>query len=224
VNSRTGSSGPPDLGPPTTLILIRHGHTDDTGHVLAGGDGAGASLNAMGVDVAERLAKVLADLPAEPGPDVLGRPEVVITSPAARAQQTARLIAAGLGLPAVVDDDWNEVLAGDWQGRSIADIIQNWPDEYRAWSQATDVRPPGGESFDRLAQRAALGADRVVQAHRGQTVVIVSHAGPIRALIGGALRADPIAARRLRIDPGSVSVLRRWADGGCEISAVNSGV
>jgi probable phosphoglycerate mutase len=214
----------PDLGAPTTLILVRHGHADATGQALLGGGDAGPELNSTGQHVAEILGKVLASLPSLPGPGELGRPRVLITSPARRASQTAEKMGAVLGLRPEVDEDLNEVLAGDWQGLSIAQIIEGWPAEYRAWQESSAVVPPNGESHDQLALRVAVAADRIVAAHYGQVVVIVSHAGPIRALLSAALNADPVAARRLRIDPASVSVLRVWSDGGCEVSAVNTSV
>src|SRR5215207_7504934 len=100
--------GAPDLGVPTTLVLIRHGHTDDTGHLLVGGDGRGPALNGMGTQLVAMLGKVLADLPADPGPEELGRPRAVVTSPALRTTQTAALIGATLGVEPEVDDDLNE--------------------------------------------------------------------------------------------------------------------
>ncbi len=219
---RLGPVTAPDLGSPTTLLLIRHGHTDQTGQVLAGGDDVGPGLDSAGRQAVSRLASVLADLPAEPGSGHSGRPCAVISSSALRARQTAGLIGGVTGLEPQIDDDWQEVRAGYWHGLPVTQIVERWPELYRAWCTSSSVAPPNGESSDQLVARVALAADRLVTAHRGQVVAVVCHAGPIQALLCAALGADPVAARRLRIDPASVSVLRRWCDGGCEVSMVNS--
>lgn len=205
----------PDLGAPTTLLLIRHGHTDITGNALAGGDKTGPGLNAAGHRAATELAAALNDSGAV-------QPAVLIQSPARRASQTAQVIGAALGLEPRSVEAWNEGRAGAWHGLSVAQIIERWPLEYRAWLQSSAVAPPNGESADEVAARVMKAVGRLVEEHRRRVVAVVSHAGPIRAVLGSALGAGLVAARRFRIDPCSVSVLRIWSDGGCEVEGVNA--
>jgi broad specificity phosphatase PhoE len=146
----------------------------------------------------------------------------VISSPLLRARQTASAVATALDLEPQMDDDWAEVGLGDWDGLSYAEIAAGWPEQYRDWRRSTAVAPPNGESLDDVAQRVAGACDRLVRAHPGRTVVVLSHTAPIRIVLARALTAGPAALWRLRIDPTSVSGLRFWADGGCEVAGVNS--
>jgi ribonuclease H / adenosylcobalamin/alpha-ribazole phosphatase len=225
----------PDLGPPVTLVLVRHGSTDDTDRGKArGGAAEGPPLNANGRQQVAHLTRALADqagadhgyeLPVgrPPWVEVLGsRPAAVVTSPLRRARQTADMMAAPLHLTPVVDDAWREIGLGVWDGLSYGEIAARWPEEFRAWCESPEVAPPGGESLTGLAARVEAGRRRLVEEHRGCTVLVVSHTAPIRSVIAGALGAGPDAYWRLRLEPGAVSVVRFWTDGGVEVSTVNS--
>jgi probable phosphoglycerate mutase len=203
-----------DLGEPTTLILVRHGRTDETDRLARGGDSAGPALNAAGRRQTQQLAQLLANRG--------GRPSAIVSSPVLRAHETAIVLGAALDLEPVLDDRWAEVLLGDWDGLGYAAIADGWPAEYQAWRASTGAAPPGGESLDDVAKRADTACDRLVVAHPGQTVVVVSHTAPIRTVIARALDAGPAALWRLRVEPAAVSVVRFWLDGGCEVSTVNS--
>jgi broad specificity phosphatase PhoE len=210
-----------DLGPPTTLYLVRHASTVDSqlGRVR-GGAGAGPELSDAGrAQAAELVIRLKALLGA--GVD----PVALITSPARRARQTAEVLSEQLGLPpALVDNAWAEVNLGDWDGHTYAEISARWPELFTAWSTSSATAPTAGESLDEVAGRVAAAVRLLVGKHPGQTLVVVSHTAPIRTVIGQALEAGPAALWRLRLDPASVSVLRYWSDGGCEVAAVNVGL
>jgi ribonuclease H / adenosylcobalamin/alpha-ribazole phosphatase len=219
-----------DLGEPTTLILVRHGRTDDTDqHRARGGGSAGPALNIPGQRQVKQVAQLLADHAASdsaaesPGQSLLGtRPVAVVASPLLRSRQTATVLARALSLEAEFDHDWAEVSLGDWDGLGYAAMAAGWPDQFRDWRRSTAVAPPNGESLDDVAKRVGAACDRLLTAYPGQTVVVVSHTAPIRTVLARALAAGPAALWRLRVDPTAVSVVRFWADGGCEVATVNS--
>jgi probable phosphoglycerate mutase len=226
----------PDLGSSTTLILLRHGRTDDTDSQRArGGGSTGPALNLAGQRQAERLSRAFAErnLTAVLGTEFDGggdggqlglRPVAVVTSPLLRARQTASAVASALGLEPQFDPDWAEVALGDWDGLGYAAMASGWPDHFRDWQRSSAVAPPNGESLDDVANRVGAARDRLVAAYPGRTVVVVSHTAPIRTVLAQALAAGSAALWRLRIDPAAVSVVRFWADGGCEVATVNSAV
>ncbi len=199
-----------DLGRPTTLLLVRHGSTDDSERVVRGGDTDGPPLNDDGWQQAGALARALA-----PG-------NHIVSSPMLRARQTAAVLAEELGMgPGEIDSAWAEELLGEWDGLGYAEITRRWPHEYQAWWGSTAIAPPGGESLDSVKARTAQACDRLLAERPGQTVIVVSHTAPIRALIARALDAGPAALWRLRLEPASVSVIRYWADGGIQVAGVN---
>jgi alpha-ribazole phosphatase len=77
-------------------------------------------------------------------------------------------------------------------------------------------RPPGGESFAEQITRVAAAIDDLP----GGNVVLVVHAGTIRAALALALELAPNTALRFVIDPLSVTRIDRLA-GGWRIGAIN---
>lgn len=173
------------------IVLVRHGETDANRSGLLLGR-ADPPLNARGRQQAAAVAQAF-------GSEI---PSAVLTSPLARALETAEAIAAATGAPVTVDDRLTELDYGDWDQRRVADI----PAELAAqWRADVHFAPPGGESLADLRDRVApLGVE--LQADASATVpIIVSHVSPIKALILWALDLGDEYAWRLRLDVASIS-------------------
>jgi broad specificity phosphatase PhoE/ribonuclease HI len=214
----------PATGDPTTLLLIRHGRTPLTeAGRFSGRDGEDPSLSDAGEQDAALVAEVVARFG---GPGALladvSRPSAVVCSPMRRTRQTASVIAGRLGLPVAVDEEWIEAGFGEWEGLTYGEIVRRYPAQVAAWQGSTTVAPPGGESLDDLVERVAAARRRVLRAYAGQTVVVVTHATPVRAVLQDALLAGPEALWRLRITAAGLSVVRYWDDDNAEVATINS--
>ncbi|MEN3534234.1 bifunctional RNase H/acid phosphatase [Microbispora sp. ZYX-F-249] len=196
----------------TSLLLLRHGQTPLSVEKRFSGLGD-PSLTATGLAQAEAAAQRLSRQPYEV--------EVIVTSPLTRARQTAEAVAAGTGLTVLVDDDLRETDFGAWEGHTFAEIQQRWPRELAAWLADPDVAPPGGESFAATARRVEQARDRIVKAHEGRSVVVVSHVTPIKMLVRFALGAPPEALYRMHLDLACLSVIDYYADGPAVVRALN---
>jgi probable phosphoglycerate mutase len=206
---------------PTTLLLVRHASTEWTAsRRVCGGDDAGPALSDAGVEEARRLAKALGS--GELG--ALPEPVAVVSSPQVRARQTADVLAAGLpGVAVAADAAWGELRFGAWHGLTYADVRAGWTEEFRAWAGSTTATPPGGASLGALAARVATATGELAVRHPGAAVLVVTHVGPVRAAVAEALGDAAGAFWRLRVSPASLTVVRRWPDGGAEVAAVNLG-
>lgn len=215
----------PSVGDPTTLLLIRHGRTPLTeAGRFSGRNGEDPALSAAGEQDAARVADVVAGLGGPGGllADVAG-PSVVVCSPMRRARQTASVVAERLGLPVETDQEWIESGFGAWEGLTYGEIVRRYPAEMAAWQGSTTVPPPGGgESLDDVVERVAAARRRALRDHAGSTVVVVTHATPVRAVLQDALAAGPQALWRLRITAGGLSVVRYWDDDQAEVATINA--
>jgi probable phosphoglycerate mutase len=103
----------------------------------------------------------------------------IVTSPLARARQTAYEIAAASGGARIeVDPRWRETDFGLVEGLTFAEVARRWPDlAGRLLASDARVDWPGGEPHALLAARVAAAMGDIV--HSGGTWIVVTHGGPI---------------------------------------------
>jgi broad specificity phosphatase PhoE len=217
--SSTRAPQPADLGPPTTLLLVRHGRTGYTeSGRFSGGGHPGPGLSANGFADAAALAAALGA-----GRVAAGEPvDAVVCSPMVRTRQTAQVLADALRLPVGVDEGWAEAGFGEWDGLTYGRIAAGWPDLLARWQGSSEVAPPGGETLQQVAARVEATRRRLAEEQPGRTVVVVTHVTPIRVAVREALDAGWPALWRLQVSPCSVTVIRFWSDGNAEVAAVNA--
>jgi broad specificity phosphatase PhoE len=68
------------------------------------------------------------------------------------------------------------------------------------------ARFPGGESLREMQARTVAALDEVVAAHSHQTVVVVSHADPIKSAIAHYTGMHLDLFQRVHVSPASVTV------------------
>ncbi|MFG3698389.1 bifunctional RNase H/acid phosphatase [Micromonospora sp. NPDC047620] len=197
----------------TRLILVRHGETPYTEQRRYSGRGD-VPLSERGRAQARATAARVAEL----APSVAA----VVSSPLSRCTQTAEAIAGALGgVPVRREDDLVECDFGAWEGRTFAEVREEWPGEMDAWLASTRVAPPDGESFTDVAERCRRAVDGLCRAYPGETVVVVSHVSPIKLVLRDALAAGDGFLHRLFLDAAGISVLDMWPDGGVAVRTVN---
>lgn len=127
----------------------------------------------------------------------------LVSSPLARARETAEALAAGRGVqlePALIEQDW-----GLWEGRLAADLLAEpesgfVPTHRLGWSE----RPPAGETRAELWARV-----RPALARLDGPSVLVTHKGVMRAILARAgAHADPehgVEIKRARLYPLAIA-------------------
>ncbi|MET0449920.1 MAG: histidine phosphatase family protein [Aeromicrobium sp.] len=192
-------------GAATTLVLLRHGVTTSTERkAFSGSGGTDPELTEAGREQARRAAGWLLDR---------GGIDAIVASPMRRTRETAAAAAEVLGLDVEIDDGFIETSFGDWDGFTFAEIQERWGDELTAWLGSTAVAPPGGEPFDAVYERVAAARDRLVAAHPGKTILVVSHVTPIKMLVRLALEAPMNVIYKMELSPASITTVQWWADG-----------
>ncbi len=181
----------------TELYFIRHGNYT-TG--LEDGKYLDQGLSPLGTRQAERLRDRLATT-GEIQADVL------IASTLPRARQTAEILAPALGLPVMLDPDFEEWRTEDG---SLS------PEEFLAKAEAIpEGQMPffrwveGCENWLEFSIRADTTFNRVVQEHEGKTLVIVCHANVIEASMAFFMGLSGAPLQRLNVLPGHAS-LTHW--------------
>jgi probable phosphoglycerate mutase len=198
-------------GTPTRLLLLRHGQTALSVERRYSGRG-----NPALTDVGRKQGAAAARYVAQ-----RGGVAAVFSSPLHRAYDTAAAAAKALGLDVTVDDDLIETDFGAWEGLTFAEAAERDPDLHRRWLRDTSATPPGGESFDAVLDRVLRARERIIAAHQGATVLVVSHVTPIKMLLRLALDAGPGILYRLHLDLASLSIAEFYSDGASSVRLVN---
>ena len=197
-----GWSGP--SGPPTTLILVRHGVTAHTVEKRFSGGLASANpgLSDEGRDQVRATAEWLSPL--------ADSVDAVIASPVRRTLESAEIVAEILGHEVEVEP-------------AFAEVAEKHPDDLEAWLGSLDVAPGGGETFRQVEERVRAGLDRVLADRGGRTTVVVSHVTPIKTLVAHVLQAPLTSLYRMELTPASVTVLSFYGpapDGSGEMASM----
>ena len=145
-------------------------------------------------------------------------PAAVYTSPLARAAETAVAIAAVHGLTPVRVDDLREIDFGDADGLAFDDLPYSL--QHGLLNEPAGVHFPGGESYFELQERVCSALAQIVTDHSGRTVVVVSHAGSIRAALAGWLSMPGEASFRIDQRHAAVNVVD-WHEGVPIVRLVN---
>lgn len=208
IRERTGYRGwTPPGGPPTTLILVRHGVTPHT--VEKRFSGGLASANPGLSDEGRAQVRATAEWLAQIADEV----DAVVASPVRRTLESAEIVAEVLGQTVETEPGFAEMEFGAWDGMTFAEVAEKHQADLDAWLGNLDVAPGGGESFRDVEARVLAGLDRVLTAHPGKTVVVVSHVTPIKTLVAHVLHAPLLSVYRMELTPASVTVLSFFSVG-----------
>ena len=204
-----GWSNPRDE--PTLTILLRHGDTRlSPEHRFSGL--SDEPLSADGSRQVSAAARRLAS----------GAPiDAIVSSPLPRAAATAAIVAGELGLTTVTDDDLRETDFGEWEGFTLAEIQDRWPDTVVAWQRDPQQAPPGGESFAATACRVDRACERILKEHQGQTVLVVSHITPIKILLCRALGAPLLTMYRFYLGSACINEIQWHGNEHAAVRKVN---
>jgi broad specificity phosphatase PhoE len=182
----------------TRLLLVRHGATQLTAEDRFSG-ATDVFLSDEGRAQAQRLAARLSD-------DAIA---AAYCSPLERTRETARILSAPHHLDVIVRDGLREISHGHWEGLTRADVEAAFGGEYARWEEDPyTFAPDGGESGLDVMARALPVIRRIVEAHAGQTVLVVSHKATIRLIISSLLGFDARGYRdRLDQAPACLNVI-----------------
>jgi len=132
--------------------------------------------------------------------------DVIVTSPLQRCRVFAEALGEKLNIPVIVEDNLKEVGFGSWEGKTPDELKANNAEEFDAfYADPVNARPEGAEPLDEFIQRVVNVYDRVVETHTGKHLLVVAHAGVIRALIANAIDASPAGMYRIGVSNAGVS-------------------
>ena len=197
-----------------TLVLVRHGRTRANADGVLVGRTPGIDLDAVGRSQAGAAAERLRHL----------RVDALVCSPLERTRQTAGIIGTGHApvVAAVPDERLLECDYGSWTGRPLAELTTE-PLWHRIRERPSEAVFPDGEAMLDMRERAVEASrDWLARLGAEATVVLVTHADLVKAILADVLGMPFDGFQRIEVDPGSISVIRTSPQGSA-VLAVNLG-
>jgi len=127
--------------------------------------------------------------------------QAIVSSPMRRCAEFAQWLAEQRGLPMEIHDDLREIGFGTWEGFTRSELRRDRAADYHAFYQdPLNNRPAGAEPLDEFSDRIGAVFDRLLESYRGQHLLIVAHAGVIRASLRHVARVPAIDWYRTAVD------------------------
>ena len=157
----------------TTLLLIRHGESEANRCAYFAGQ-LDAELMEKGVMQAEKSAEFVKEN---------YKVNAIYSSDLQRAYRTAECFSDVLGLDIIKETGLREINGGDFQGKKHAELPVLYPEEYgKVWlKHIGKAKCPNGESVKEIGERVIGTLEKIAKQNKGKTLVISTHATPIRA-------------------------------------------
>lgn len=165
----------------TSLYLVRHAQTSANAEGRFQGH-YDLPLSDTGLAQVELLVRRFRLIPLQ----------AVYTSPLQRARETAQPIAASHGLTAIEKSGLIEISAGVMENRLFEELRVEYAEAFAALTEAPhSFNPKDGEHAMDAFARMRTAAMELVAAHRGESIMIVSHGFVIRCFLCDMLGCAP---------------------------------
>jgi len=182
------------------LLLVRHGITEFNSTQRFAGY-SDVELSTAGYRQVERLRDRLAN----------EKIDAIYSSDLRRALVTAEAVSSGHNVEIVTCSELREINYGELEGLTFEEISRRYPEVAELVTNFSHrLRFPGGESFEELVERASKFLDKLKRHTPSQTILVVSHSGPLRVLVCHLLGIDLSHWRQIRLDNASLSIVETY--------------
>ena len=181
------------------IIFLRHGQAENNTKKILAGRSPGVNLTETGIEQAEDAGRMLKALNIS----------AIYSSPIDRAIQTADLVGNYCDLEIVTDDRLIELDMGKFTKMPYNEIFAKHGNVFLKFYEGSDeVSENGVETFAKVQKRIFEMVDFVIDKHKNENVVLVTHMDPIKAMIGKVLKLRPEVLFELIIANASLNVFK----------------
>ena len=162
-----------------TFLIIRHGQSASNAAATLTGQ-LDIELTKTGISQGQAVSEYIFEN---------YKVDAIYSSDLIRASATVSKLSELTGVPVTLNKNFREMHCGDWQGRKVSDLINEYGEYYQRWKDHDKTAcPPNGESFLDLQKRAYKEIERIAKKNDGKTIAIATHGGVIKVLTGAFLK------------------------------------
>jgi isoleucyl-tRNA synthetase len=176
----------------TKLTVMRHGESEGNLIPIYQGANPGTKLTKNGQEQATAAGEQINEQRAGSGKIV------IYCSPLDRTQETAKRVADAFDdAKIIVDDRLREVAFGDYEGKTV-DFSDLSLVKARRAHKLEQGKPesiyhfPGMETWSQVGERIDSFLNEILPKHKGEQIIIVTHADPIQSIRYFFMKIDPV--------------------------------
>jgi len=194
------------------IIFLRHAQAENNTERILAGRTEGIHLTKTGIEQAEQIVKYLKPL------DI----SAIYSSPIERASHTAEIVAKNCSLEVVLDERLTEIDMGKFTRMNYDDMFAKYGNIFLKFYQNDPVIAEHEvETFPQVQSRILDMVSHIVEKHKNENVILVTHMDPIKSMLSTVMDLRPKALFELIIANASLTIIKEQ-DKKFSLSAINA--
>jgi len=195
------------------IIFLRHAQAENNTKRILAGRTEGVPLTKTGIEQAERIAKYLASI------DI----SAIYSSPIERARHTAGIVAKNCSLEEVViDERLTEIDMGKFTRMNYDDMFAKYGNIFlKFYENDPVIAEHEVETFPQVQSRILDMVSHIVEKHKNENVILVTHMDPIKSMLSTVMDLKPKTLFELIIANASLTIIKEQ-DKKFSLSAINA--
>ena len=194
------------------IIFLRHAQAENNTKRILAGRTDGVPLTKIGIEQAERIAEYLRPL------DI----SAIYSSPIERASHTAEIVAKNNSLDCKLDDRLTEIDMGKFTRMNYDDMFAKYGNIFlKFYENDPVISEHEVETFPQVQSRVLGMVNHLVEKHKNENVILVTHMDPIKSMLSSVMDLKPKTLFELIIANASLTVIKEY-DGKFSLSAINA--
>jgi len=194
------------------IIFLRHAQAENNTERILAGRTEGVPLTKTGIEQAEQIAKYLKPL------DI----SAIYSSPIERASHTAEIVAKNRSLEVVLDERLTEIDMGKFTRMNYDDMFAKYGNIFlKFYENDPVIAEHEVETFPQVQSRILDMVSHIVEKHKNENVILVTHMDPIKSMLSTVMDLRPKALFELIIANASLTIIKEQ-DKKFSLSAINA--
>ena len=194
------------------IIFLRHAQAENNAKRILAGRTEGVHLTKTGIEQAEQIAKYLKPL------DI----SAIYSSPIERASHTAEIVAENNSLDYELDDRLTEIEMGKFTLMNYDDMFAKYGNIFlKFYENDPVIAEQEVETFLHVQERILDIVNHIVEKHKNENVILVTHMDPIKSMLSTVMDLKPKALFELIIANASLTIIKEQ-DKKFSLSAINA--
>ena len=194
------------------IIFLRHAQAENNTKRILAGRTEGVHLTKAGIEQAESIAKYLKFL------DI----SAIYSSPIERASHTAEIVAKNNSLDYELDDRITEIDMGRFTRMNYDDMFAKYGNIFlKFYENDPVIAEHDVETFPEVQGRVLDMVNHVVEKHKNENVILVTHMDPIKSMLSTVMDLKPKTLFELIIANASLTIIKEH-ENKFSLSAINA--